>query len=89
MIAGVGCSETMTAALFALPPAIYERVEAALRQAFAAPGEVQQYESHALAPLNIHLILSNDVQFILGDTGRKIQLLHVTLFQPEGPLTLH
>jgi ABC-type uncharacterized transport system YnjBCD ATPase subunit len=88
MIQGIACSEKMTEALLGLPEATLGRVEAALAEAFRSPQAVQQYANVTYEQLEIHIIVSEDVLFLLGENRARIELLRVMLFQPETR-TLH
>ena len=90
MIEGIACSTEMVEALLDLPDATYSRIEAALRQAFRTPEAVQEYANVPWDRIELHIILSEDVLFLLGDNRSRIELLRVMLFEPN-PLvrTLH
>jgi hypothetical protein len=83
MIEGIGCSTQMTQALLELPALTFSRIEAALRQAFRAPEAVQQYANVPGDRVELHVIVSEDVLFLLGDNRSRIELLRVMLFEPD------
>lgn len=90
MIAGIGCSETMTEALLALPEVTFNRVLSALTQAFQAPETIQAHESVEYSAMELHVIVAEGVLFVLGDNLNEIRLLQVTVFRPDSPaITIH